>query len=254
MFKAFLMAAALLLPTAVRAQNFAVTGTVRDSKQNHVLPGASVQIDGTRYATAADEFGHFNFKLAAGSYTLRVRFVGFQEKTEAITVSGNTDVTLMLEESLAMTDEVVVLATRADDKTPATFTNVSKQAIRKQNFGQDLPLLLNWTPSVVTTSDAGAGVGYTGIRIRGSDATRVNVTINGVPYNDSESQGVYWVDIPDIATSTQNIQIQRGVGTSSNGAGACGATINLQTNPFLDKPYADVINSFGSFNTHKHTI
>lgn len=254
MFKAFLMAAALLLPTAVRAQNFAVTGTVRDSKQNHVLPGASVQIDGTRYATATDEFGHFNFKLAAGSYTLRVRFVGFQEKAEAITVSGNTDLALTLDESLAMTDEVVVLATRADEKTPATFTNVSKQAIRKQNFGQDLPLLLNWTPSVVTTSDAGAGVGYTGIRIRGSDATRVNVTINGVPYNDSESQGSFWVDIPDIASSSQSIQVQRGVGTSTNGAGAFGASINLQTNTRNDVPYAEVLNSAGSFGTHRHTL
>jgi len=254
MFKTFLLAAVLLLPVAVCAQNFAVTGTVRDSKQNHVLPGASVQIDGTRYVTATDEFGRFTFTLAAGSYTARVRFVGFQEKAESITVSGATDMTITLDESLAMTDEVVVLATRVDEKTPTTFTNVSKQAISKQNFGQDLPLLLNWTPSVVTTSDAGAGVGYTGIRIRGSDATRVNVTINGVPYNDSESQGSFWVDIPDIASSSQSIQVQRGVGTSTNGAGAFGASINLQTNTRNDVPYAEVLNSAGSFGTHRHTL
>ena len=135
-----------------------------------------------------------------------------------------------------------------------TFSAIDKVSIQKQNFGQDLPMIMNWMPSVVTTSDAGAGVGYTGIRIRGSDATRINVTINGIPYNDSESQGVYWVDVPDIATSTQNIQVQRGVGTSSNGAGAFGATINLQTNSLSDVPYADVINSFGSFGTHRHTV
>jgi iron complex outermembrane receptor protein len=131
---------------------------------------------------------------------------------------------------------------------------LDKSVIQKQNFGQDLPMLLNWTPSVVTTSDAGSGVGYTGVRIRGSDATRVNVTINGIPYNDSESQGTYWVDVPDIASSTQSIQIQRGVGTSTNGAGAFGGSINLQTNTRNDKAYADVINTYGSFNTHKHTV
>src|ERR1044071_6950301 len=136
-----------------------------------------------------------------------------------------------------MTDEVIVYATRANDKTPTTYTNVGKQAIQKQNFGQDLPILLNWTPSVVTTSDAGAGVGYTGIRIRGSDATRINVTINGIPYNDAESLGTYWVDVPDIASSSQSVQIQRGVGTSTNGAGAFGASINLQTNTRNDRPY-----------------
>ena len=115
-------------------------------------------------------------------------------------------------------------------------------------------MLLNWTPSVVTTSDAGAGVGYTGIRIRGSDATRINVTVNGIPYNDSESQGSYWVDIPDIASSSQSIQVQRGVGSSTNGAGAFGASINLQTNTRNDAPYASLITSAGSFGTLRNTI
>lgn len=159
-----------------------------------------------------------------------------------------------MEEDVVLTDEVIVTATRATGRSATTFTTISKQALQKQNFGQDLPLVLNWTPSLVTTSDAGGGVGYTGLRIRGSDATRINVTLNGIPYNDSESQGTFWVDVPDIATSTQSIQVQRGVGTSTNGAGAFGASINLQTNVRNDKPYADLINSFGSFNTHRHTI
>ena len=151
-------------------------------------------------------------------------------------------------------EEVVVYATRANENSPTAFSNISKTVIQKQNFGQDLPFVLNWTPSLVTTSDAGAGIGYTGVRIRGSDATRINVTINGIVLNDAEEQGVYWVDVPDIATSTQNIQIQRGVGTSTNGAGAFGASINLQTNTRKDAPYADIINSFGSFGTHRHTV
>src|SRR5690606_5065699 len=153
-----------------------------------------------------------------------------------------------------LTDAVVVRATRATGKTPTTFTNLDQREIREHNFGQDVPFLLNWTPSVVTTSDAGTGIGYTGIRIRGSDPTRINVTINGIPYNDAESTGTFWVDIPDIASSAESIQIQRGVGTSTNGAGAFGATINLQTNAKQEQPYATVSNAFGSFNTRRHTL
>ncbi|MFM7486992.1 MAG: TonB-dependent receptor, partial [Cytophagales bacterium] len=159
-----------------------------------------------------------------------------------------------LEEAVIVTDEVLVTATRAEENSPTTFSNINKGTIEKQNFGQDIPFVLNWTPSLVTTSDAGAGVGYTGLRIRGSDATRINVTINGIPLNDSESQGVFWVNTPDLASSTQSIQVQRGVGTSSNGAGAFGASVNIQTNVLNEKPYADIVNSAGSFNTRRHTI
>src|ERR1700712_3899009 len=149
---------------------------------------------------------------------------------------------------------VEVKAVKVDDKDPFAKTNLTKKEIEQNNFGQDLPFLLNQTPGVVINSDAGNGIGYTGIRIRGSDATRVNVTINGIPYNDAESQGSYFVDLPDIASSLSSIQIQRGVGTSSNGAGAFGATINLASNEFREDPYAEINNSYGSFNTWKHTI
>src|SRR5690606_31906004 len=121
-------------------------------------------------------------------------------------------------------------ATRAGEEAPFAFTDVSEEEIEDQNLGQDLPMLVNWTPSMVTTSDAGAGVGYTGMRIRGSDATRINVTVNGIPINDAESQGTFWVNMPDFASSTENIQIQRGVGTSSNGAASFGGSVNLRTN------------------------
>ena len=135
-----------------------------------------------------------------------------------------------------------------------TFTDITEKAIEKQNLGQDLPYLLSTTPSVVTTSDAGAGIGYTGFRVRGSDATRINVTINGIPLNDSESQGVWWVNMPDFASSIENIQIQRGVGSSTNGASAFGATINLKTDGLNSKAYAVTNNTIGSFNTLKNNV
>jgi len=150
--------------------------------------------------------------------------------------------------------EVVILGTKAQNNNPITFQNLNKKEIDKQNFGQDLPFLLNLTPSTVVSSDAGAGIGYTGIRIRGTDPTRTNVTINGVPINDAESHGMYWVNMPDLASSSQNIQVQRGVGTSSNGAGAFGASINLQTDVLNTKAYSELSNSYGSFNTWKHTV
>src|SRR5215216_3787187 len=149
---------------------------------------------------------------------------------------------------------VEVRAIRAGTLAPFTKTNFSKADIQKQNLGQDFPFLLNQTPSVVVSSDAGNGVGYTGIRIRGTDLTRINITLNGIPYNDPESQGVFFVDLPDFASSVSSMQIQRGVGTSSNGAGAFGATINFSTNEVNQKPYASLLNSFGSFNTLRHTI
>ena len=149
---------------------------------------------------------------------------------------------------------VEVRALRAGSTAPFTKTNLSKAAIEKENLGQDLPFLLRQTPSVVINSDAGNGVGYTGIHIRGTDATRINVTLNGIPFNDAESAGTYFVDLPDFASSVNSIQIQRGVGTSSNGAGAFGATINLSTNEVVKKAYAEINNSYGSFNTWKNTL
>ena len=153
-----------------------------------------------------------------------------------------------------MLENIEITSIRAADKAPFTKTNLSKQQIEKVNLGQDLPFVLNQTPSVVVNSDAGNGVGYTGIRIRGSDASRINVTLNGIPYNDAESQGTFFVDLPDISSSVNSIQIQRGVGTSSNGAGAFGATINVSTNEVNKEKYLEFNNSYGSFNTWKNTL
>mgnify|MGYP003662933161 FL=1 len=151
-------------------------------------------------------------------------------------------------------DEILVQAVRVDADSPITHSNLDKEELEKRNLGQDIPYMLNYLPSVVTTSDAGAGVGYTYIRVRGSDASRVNVTLNGIPYNDSESQGTFWVNLPDFTSSVQSLQLQRGVGTSTNGSGPFGASLNLLSDAVSNEAYGEIANSFGSYNTRKHNV
>jgi len=151
-------------------------------------------------------------------------------------------------------DNVLVSAVRVTTKTPVSFSNLDKKDIKYRNLGQDIPILMNYLPSVVTTSDAGNGFGYTGIRVRGSDATRVNVTINGIPYNDAESQGTFWVNMPDFASSVESLQLQRGVGTSTNGSSAFGASLNMLTDNYASKANGEISSSYGSFNSNKNTV
>ncbi|MER3375529.1 MAG: TonB-dependent receptor [Allomuricauda sp.] len=172
----------------------------------------------------------------------------------ALGLSAQEQETDSLEGKKVVLDEVLVQAIRVTKEFPITFSNLDQEEITPRNLGQDVPVLMNFLPAVVTTSDAGAGVGYTGIRVRGSDATRVNVTINGVPYNDAESQGTFWVNMPDFASSTQSLQLQRGVGTSTNGAAAFGASLNLLTDAFSEEAYARISSSVGSFNTLRNNI
>ena len=178
--------------------------------------------------------------VALMCFFLGIQFVWSQE-IETDTLQGKEIVL----------DEVLVSALRATRESPVTYSNLTKEEFETRNLGQDIPILMNFMPAVVTTSDAGAGIGYTGIRVRGSDATRVNVTINGIPYNDAESQGTFWVNMPDFASSTENLQLQRGVGTSTNGAAAFGASINLLTDAVQTDAFAEVTSSFGSFNTFR---
>lgn len=151
-------------------------------------------------------------------------------------------------------EEVEIISTRATAKTPVAFTDVKKEQIARQNVGLDIPFLLSSTPSVLTTSDAGSGIGYTSIRVRGTDATRINITANGIPMNDAESHSIFWVNTPDMASSLEDMQIQRGAGTSTNGSGAFGASINMRTQGIPAKPYAEFAGSYGSFNSHKETV
>jgi iron complex outermembrane recepter protein len=241
--------------TYVLAQ-YQFSGYVVDKKSQKSLYGANVSlISENTIVTPTNNEGYFEFNnLTRGSYILQVSFVGYRTSSQKIAIPGTKHLSIELEEDPYLQDKVVVMATRAGKNDPFTFTEVDKKDLEEVNMGKDMPYLLEALPSVVTTSDAGTGVGYTGIRIRGSDPTRVNVTLNGIPYNDSESQGVYWVDLPDMASSVESIQVQRGVGTSTNGAGAFGGSINIQTTGLNKKAYATIDNAFGSFNTRKHTI
>ena len=247
----------LLITVIVHAQT-TVKGKVTD-QQNHPLAGATItlQVNNKTFTFITDANGNYQISKVPENTTakLTVQFVSKKTFEQQVNINQNNPVfNITLEDEAYFLEPLEVKAVRASDRAPFTKTNVNEQEIAKRNYGQDLPFILNQTPSVVVNSDAGNGVGYTGIRIRGTDATRINVTLNGIPYNDAESQGTYFVDLPDFASSVNSIQIQRGVGTSTNGAGAFGATINLSTNEFNEKPYGESNNSYGSFNTWKNTV
>ena len=243
---------------------FSISGTVIDADEQALpgkslsgssLPGAAVTIEGTYMGTFTDASGAFRLtNLKPGPVSVRVSLLGYEPRTQTVNLTQNATLLVLLKKAAIAVDEVVVSATRANQKSAIAYTDVSRRDLDKLNLGPDIPQLLNFTPSVVTTSDAGTGVGYTGIRIRGSDATRVNVTLNGIPYNDAESQGTFFVDMPDFASSVSSIQIQRGVGTSTNGAGAFGASVNIQTNKLATEPYAETNLSAGSFGTRKVNV
>jgi len=233
---------------------YSLRGTVL-SESGEELVGANLMLSGSYKGTSTNENGEYEFeKLKAGTYTLKVTYIGYEPKSISVNVDGETERDIRLEPRHIMAEEVLVSATRAGDKTPVAKTTVNQSTIESRNMGQDIPYLLTMTPSYVATSDAGAGVGYTNFRIRGTDLNRINVTVNGIPMNDAESHGTWFVDIPDLAGSIENIQIQRGVGTSTNGAAAFGATINLQTSTLNKDAYAEYRTSFGSFNTFKNSV
>ena len=232
-----------------------IKGTVKGNDGNPI-PGVKVEIKETFFKTFTNLDGEFVFtKVKPGEYNVNFSASGYVSHNEVVQIDNNNEeITIWLAQDLQLINEVIVLAVRANPKIPTTYSEIKLKEIESNNFGQDLPYILNSLPSTVVTSDAGAGVGYTGIRIRGVDPTRTNVTINGIPVNDSESHGVYWVNMPDFASSVDNIQVQRGVGTSSNGASAFGASINIKTNKINSKAYGAIDNSYGSFDTWKNTI
>lgn len=244
------LVATCILPVCAFAQN-EISGNVK-SNSGEPLQFAVVTVEGTYISTQTDAQGAFRLKINQTPYCLVVQMLGY-EKFRQCYDQAQAEITITLNQTPFMKDEVVVSSTRAEENSGVAHTNVSKEEIATQNYGQDLPYVLNNQTSVVTTSDAGNGFGYTGLKIRGSDANRINVTINGIPVNDAESQGTFWVDIPDVVSSTENIQIQRGVGTSTNGAGAFGGSLNLQTELNHPKPYSEMILSGGSFNSWRAT-
>jgi iron complex outermembrane receptor protein len=215
----------------LRAQvtGYEITGVVSDEK-GIPLTGAAVSVASTLLGTYTGSDGSFVLKIKEpGKYKIMVSFLGYEKIVKEIDVSGQVTLNISMIPALLMADEVIVNATRAGSKTPVAWSDISGEAMQKRNNGQDIPFLLGLTPSLVETSEAGTGIGYTNLRIRGTDANRINVTVDGIPLNDAESQQVFWVDLPDLASSVENMQVQRGVGTSSNGAGAFGASVNILT-------------------------
>jgi iron complex outermembrane receptor protein len=244
---------ALQLVAAMVIAQVSLTGIVKDEK-GEALSGANVLLRNTFNGATAGPNGEFKFaNLRKGKYTLVVTFIGYNNFIKELELNSSENLDIALEPSRVLTEEVLVSASRAGQKSPVAYTTIGKETIEKSNLGQDIPYLLSYTPSFVATSDAGNGVGYTNFRIRGTDLNRINVTINGIPMSDAESHSTYFVDIPDLAASTENIQIQRGVGNSTNGAGAFGATIDLQTsklNPDAKASYTSSVGSFGTFRNN----
>jgi iron complex outermembrane receptor protein len=246
----------LLLQCAVylAIAQYTLKGTVKNDAGERLI-GANLAISNSFSGTTTDVNGMFQFKnLKAGNYQISISYIGFEKQILAISLTSDQTLDIILKQTSFMTEEILISAYRVREKTPVAYSTVEKSEIRNNNLGQDIPYLLGLTPSFVTTSDAGTGVGYTNFRIRGTDMNRINVTVNGIPMNDAESHGTWWVDIPDLASSTDNIQVQRGVGTSTNGAAAFGATINLQTSALNRDASAEYSASAGSYGTMKHSV
>jgi iron complex outermembrane receptor protein len=243
----------LFVSTLANAQSFTLSGKVVDENKNP-LPGASILVQEIKKGTFTNDEGNFSLKINRGKYKVKISYLGYKTGYFDQEINQDEEIVLQLFLSQYVLEEVLVSAVRANTDIPVTFSNLSKKEIAKRNLGQDIPILLNYMPSVVSSSDAGAGVGYTYMSVRGSNGERINVTVNGIPYNDPESHGTFWVNLGDFASSTENLQLQRGVGTSTNGSGAFGASLNILTDAVSEEAFGEISNSFGSFNTRKHTV
>ena len=221
---------------------------------NEAVDFATVFCADNKQAILSNSKGEFCLNITSYPSKIEITCLGFNKLITTVESEKQDLSNIQLIRGTFEANEVIISATRTDYKQGATFQVISKKEIEKLNIGQDIPYILQYTPSAVNSSDAGAGIGYTSLRIRGTDATRINTTVNGIPVNDAESQGTFWVNFSDLASSAQSIQIQRGVGTSSNGGGAFGASINIQTLQLRDSSYASLTNNFGSFNSHRNSL
>lgn len=244
--------AIMLLAAISTFAQFSIKGKVLDENGN-ALVGATVVIQNSSLGKTTDKDGVFLFEnLKKRHCTLKTSFVGYEDAMTP--ANAGEELVIQLTSKSYSINEITVSSLRAGDKSPVAYSNMDKETLAKSNLGQDVPYLLSLTPSFVASSDAGTGIGYTGFRIRGTDASRINVTINGIPYNDADEQGAYWVDLPDFTSSLESVQVQRGVGTSTNGAGAFGANINMQTDNYAQKAGGEMSVTLGSFNTLKETV
>ncbi len=244
----------VMLPFLAMSQ-LNIRGRVIDAQTGTPLQGAHLNLNNRLVKTTTDEKGLFEIKdQKAGSHKLRVTYLGYKAWEAVFEISDNKVLLISMEQSPVLTTETIIESTRANDKTPVSHQTISGKDISGKDQGRDIPFLLEQMPATVVTSDAGAGVGYTGFRIRGTDMNRINITVNGIPLNDAESHSVFWVNMPDFTSSVSSLQVQRGVGTSTNGAAAFGASINLLTSTPPAQAYAIINNAAGSFNTFRHTL
>lgn len=248
----FFITAIMLIWAATSFGQHLIKGKVTD-ENGSALSGATVYIKTESVGKTTDKNGDFVIDgLAKTRYAIEVSFIGYESTTvQAVT---DRELVVKLKSKAFSLDEITVNSLRANDKSAVAYSDVKKSDIEQRNLGQDIPYLLALTPSFITTSDAGTGIGYTGFRIRGTDANRTNITVNGVPLNDAESHGTFFVNMPDFASSLSSVQVQRGVGTSTNGAAAFGASINMQTEGLNAQPYGEISTSIGSFMTNKNTL
>jgi iron complex outermembrane receptor protein len=245
---------AVLFTISAYGQKWNLTGVV-SNPQGERLAGASVYIENSFIGTYSNSNGEYSLeKLQAGTYTVVCSYMGYTNVIKQILVQSNTVYDIVLSQKAITIEPVVLTAIKAKEQTPVAKINLSKQEIEQQYGTKDIPYVLEQTPSIVATSDNGTGMGYTGMRIRGTDMSRINITVNGIPLNDAESQTVFWVNMADFASSVEEVQIQRGVGTSTNGAASFGASVNFQTVDLQEKPHAQISSSVGSFGTFKQTM
>ncbi len=240
----------LIFTLSLSAQ-FTISGVVKNNK-GELLDFTTIFLEGSNYATSSDDKGKYEIKdIPKGSYSFKAMYIGYEAIVMPLTITKDTIIDITFLGEIYRLDQVEIQANRVGEYGPFTRQNLGREAINKENTGQDATFILQWTPSMVVTSDAGTGIGYSGMRLRGSDQTRINITLNDVPINDAESQNVFWVNMPDLMSSVHSVQIQRGVGPSTNGAGAFGGTVSLNTSDIKVNPFIDVAASYGSFNTRK---
>ena len=241
----------VLCTTITFSQVYKASGTV--SNENEPLPGASVIQKGTSNGVLTDAQGKYVIELTRGTHTLVFSY-GQTSNEVVITLKGDTEIDVQIDGKAESLDEVLVRAVRVNADSPITHSNLSKEQLAERNLGQDIATQIKFLPNVVTTSDAGAGIGYTGFRVRGTGNQGINVTINGIPYNDAESATSFFVNLQDFTSSVENLQLQRGVGTSTNGPGAFGASLNILTDAVSGEAYGSTSHSFGSFGTRRHNV
>jgi len=250
----YLFVAVLLTISGSLFSQSIIQGTVTD-ESGDALPGANVYFQKSLQGTITSLDGSFVMvKKEQSPDSLIIKFLGYQSQTLTVDSVEVQEFNIFMQPKSYLADEVLFYGSRAGSTTPVAYTNMSSEELQRVNTGNDITYMLSVTPSVVATSEAGIGLGYTAMRIRGSDPTRINVTVNGIPLNDSESQSVFWVNMPDFSSSVDNVQIQRGVGTSTQGAAAFGATVNFQTGDLNEDPYGEYQFLAGSFNTMRHTL